>query len=430
MASQHPDSDPPLADRHLWEIRPIRDLLVICIVAIFLWLGYAFQDVTVPLLVALLLAYLFEPVIAWMARARWVPFGRTGAVSVLLATIVLGVLGTVAVVVPQVVEQTVNVVQSIDDGTARRKLTQLTQLYVPKRLQDEVQDLVDELPMGRDGVPLADDVEVVAPAASDPSMKAADVAATTSSPEDTVPSSSLSDRLAAQSKGADIWGLAGRTSRIAASVLGNTFSIVLLLFLIPFYFFFFSLWYPKVSKFIDSMIPNRNRGTVQPLLHKFDRAVAGFVRGRLFIAFIMGLLFALGWGFIGVPYAILLSLITAVLCLIPFVSGITLPIAIGLLAAAELDLPTAQQMSWWGIILWPSIVFAVIQLLDGWVLQPIIYGKTTDLDPVTIFVAILAGGSVLGIYGMLIAIPVAACMKILMVDVVIPKLRELGDRPI
>ena len=62
-------------------------------------------------------------------------------------------------------------------------------------------------------------------------------------------------------------------------------------------------------------------------------------------------------------------------------------------------------------------------------LQPIIYGKTTDLDPVTIFVAILAGGSVLGIYGMLIAIPAAACLKILMVELVIPKLRELGSRP-
>ena len=430
MESQHPDSDRPIADRHLWEIRPIRDLLIICIVGIVLWLGYAFQDVTVPLLVALLLAYLFEPVIAWMARVRWVPFGRTGAVSVLLATIVLGVLGTAAIVVPQVVEQTANVVQSIDDGTARRKLTKLTQLYVPNRLQDEVQDLVNELPMGRDAASSADDVDALSTVSSDSPSESADAGERSPSSQDTTHSSSLSDRLAAQSKGADIWGLAGRTSRIAASVLGNTLSIALLVFLIPFYFFFFSLWYPKVATFVDSMIPNRNRGTVQPLLHKFDRAVAGFVRGRLFIAFIMGVLFALGWGFVGVPYAILLSLITAVLCLIPFVSGITLPIAIGLLAAAELDLPAAEQMSWWGIILWPSIVFAVIQFLDGWVLQPIIYGKTTDLDPVTIFVAILAGGSVLGIYGMLIAIPAAACLKILMVELVIPKLRELGSRPI
>jgi len=421
VASQDPESDRPqedgdqletrrdrpLADLHLWEIRPLRDLLILIIVASVLWLGYAFQDITVPLLVALLLAYLFEPAIAWMARARWIPFGRTGAVSVLLATIILAVLGTTAVVVPQVVEQTVSVVQSIEDGTARRKLTDLTRLYVPKRMQEDVQNLVNELPVGE---PTVDQ----------------DFSGQDTSDE----SGTLSDRLAAQSSGTDIWGLAGRTGRIAVSVLGNTIGIGLLIFLIPFYFFFFSLWYPKVTGFVDSLIPDRNRAVVQPLLQKFDRAVAGFVRGRLIIAAIMGILFALGWGFIGVPYAILLSLITAILSLIPFVSGIALPIAIGLLAAGELDLPEAERMTWLGIILWPTIVFAVIQVLDGWVLQPIIYGKTTDLDPVTIFVAILAGGSVLGIYGMLIAIPVAACVKILMIDLVIPKLRELGTRSV
>ena len=62
-------------------------------------------------------------------------------------------------------------------------------------------------------------------------------------------------------------------------------------------------------------------------------------------------------------------------------------------------------------------------------LTPIIAGKATNLDPVTIFVAVLAGGSVLGAYGMLLAIPVAACIKILLSDLVIPKLKELGTRP-
>ncbi|MCH2135634.1 MAG: AI-2E family transporter [Phycisphaerales bacterium] len=419
-----PSDQRPLADRHLWEIRPLRDIMIVLIVAIVLWLGYAFRDVTVPLLVALLLAYLFEPVIAWMTRARWIPFGRTGAVSVLLTTIVIGMLAGLALVVPQVIEQTVSVVESVEDGTARRKLTALTESWVPQHLQPDILDLVDELPSGEDEQRDARGGDQAA-------------AGSTSTPSD--PSTepfregqehrSLSDRLAAQSGDLDLWGLAGRTSRIAMSVVHNSITVGLLVFLIPFYFFFFSLWYPRVARFVDSMIPDRSRPTVEPLLHKFDRAVAGFVRGRLFIAFIMGLLFALGWGLIGVPYAILLSVVTAVLCLVPFVSIITLPIAIGLLAAAELDLPEAQRMSWLGILIWPSLVFTVIQLLDGWVLQPIIYGKTTDLDPVTIFVAILAGGSVLGIYGMLIAIPVAACVKILLVDLVIPKLRELAARP-
>ena len=86
-------------------------------------------------------------------------------------------------------------------------------------------------------------------------------------------------------------------------------------------------------------------------------------------------------------------------------------------------------MAWWGVLLWPTVVYAVVSAIDGWILTPWIQGKSTNLDPVTIFVAILAGGSVLGIYGMLISIPVAACLKILLADVVVPKLRELGSRP-
>ena len=425
-----------MADRHLWEIRPLRDVLAVLVVALLLWLGYAFRDVTVPLLVALLLAYLFEPVVAWMARTRWIPFGRTGAVSLLLASIVVGAIAGAAIIVPEVVTQSSNLVETIEDGSARTKLMRLNTLYVPKDLQDDVDRLLQRLPQG-DGVVEGVDVGEVdarsAAAATDATVHNAsdiDAAGTESSTDPLEGSASLSDRLAAQSSSVDLLGFAGRTGRIALSVASNVLAVGLLLFLIPFYFFFFSLWYPDVAKFVESMIPDRSRSTVAPLLTQFDRAIAGFVRGRLFIAFIMGVLFALGWGLIGVPYAILLSVVTAVLCLVPFVSGIALPVAIALLAAAELDLPVDERMSWWAILLWPSVVFAIVQLLDGWVLQPIIYGKTTDLDPVTIFVAILAGGSVLGIYGMLIAIPVAACVKILLKEVIVPKLRDLGQRPV
>ena len=71
----------PFSDLHLWEIRSIRDILSVLVVAALFWLGYVMRDVTIPLLVAMLLAYLFEPLIAWMAKTRWIPFGRVGAVS-------------------------------------------------------------------------------------------------------------------------------------------------------------------------------------------------------------------------------------------------------------------------------------------------------------------------------------------------------------
>ena len=71
----------------------------------------------------------------------------------------------------------------------------------------------------------------------------------------------------------------------------------------------------------------------------------------------------------------------------------------------------------------PAAVFALVSAIEGWVLLPLIAGRATRLDPVTIVVAVLAGGALLGVYGMLLAIPLAACLKILVIRVVLPRLR-------
>ena len=106
----------------------------------------------------------------------------------------------------------------------------------------------------------------------------------------------------------------------------------------------------------------------------------------------------------------------------PFLGLIGIPLSVGLLFLNQLGIAEADQLSWWAIILWPSLVFGIVQALDGWILTPLIAGRATNLDPVTIFVAVLAGGSVLGAYGMLLAVPVAACIKILIQERLLPKI--------
>ena len=155
-----------------------------------------------------------------------------------------------------------------------------------------------------------------------------------------------------------------------------------------------------------------------------DAAVAGFVRGRIVIAFIMSAILAIGWMIVGVPYAIILGITVGILCAVPFLGLVGIPVSVGLLFLEQLGVPEAERMAWWGIIVWPILVFAIVQALDGWVLTPLIAGKATNLDPVTIFVAVLAGGSVLGAYGMLLAIPIAACVKILIQESVLPNVRK------
>ena len=154
-----------------------------------------------------------------------------------------------------------------------------------------------------------------------------------------------------------------------------------------------------------------------------DAAVAGFVRGRIVIAAIMGGVLAVGWMIVGVPYAILLGIGVGVLCAVPFLGLVGIPLSVGLLFLEQLGLSEESRMAWWGIIVWPTLVFAFVQAIDGWVLTPLIAGKATNLDPVTIFVAVLAGGSVLGAYGMLLAVPIAACIKITIQEIVLPNIR-------
>jgi predicted PurR-regulated permease PerM len=416
----------PVSDLHLWEIRSIRDILSVLVVAVLFWLGYIMRDVTIPLLVAMLLAYLFEPLIVWMTKTRWIPFGRVGAVSWLLTGTTLILLVALAVLLPRVVNQAADLIHDVRSGVVRTRLIQAVETHVPEEYQSMAMELVTTLPAGFTEGPGQIDDASVSPTRQTEASDGTSTTSTSRLAKATDIAQSANEQ--ARESGVDLVGIASRTGSMAWAVIVEVIAVGMLLFLIPFYFFFFSLWYPQVCKFANSLIPESQSGTIIPLLHRMDEAVAGFVRGRIVIAIIMAVLYAVGWAFMGVPYAILLAIVVGAFSLVPFLGLVGIPVAIVMLAVAQFDLPEAHRMTWWGILLWPTLVFAVVNTIDGWVLTPLIAGKATNLDPVTIFVAVLAGGSVMGAYGMLLAIPIAACIKILLSDLVIPKLRELAGR--
>ena len=197
----------------------------------------------------------------------------------------------------------------------------------------------------------------------------------------------------------------------------------LIAFLIPFYFYYVSVHWPAITGFLAQLIPHARRDSVLEILDEMDRAVAGFVRGRIVICAVMGAMFAIGWQMCGVPYGIALGLLTGALSIVPYLGGIGLPFALGLLVADQFTLEESARMSIIAMLLWPTAVFIVVQTIEGYLLTPIIAGKATNLDPVTIVVAILAGGSVAGVYGMLLAIPIAACGKIAAKRMLLPRVK-------
>ncbi|MFT4593314.1 MAG: putative PurR-regulated permease PerM [Phycisphaerales bacterium] len=379
---------------HLWQIQWVRDVLFLVIIFCGLWVGYVMRDITVPLLVALLLAYLFEPVISYLANNPKLPIGRIPVIAGILTLLITGVLAVVAITIPIVVSQTSSLVNDVQSGKLRTQLERVTTTYAPTGVKTEILETLDFLPDG--------DTENV-------------VASTEIGKNDITKSG---PKVASEG----IVRIAKTTGDVAFSVLKSMLHFIILAVLIPFYFFFFSLWFPKVKQFAETLIPKDGKSSTLQLFEKMDAAVAGFVRGRIVIAFIMAIILAIGWMIVGVPYAIILGIGIGFLCAVPFLGLIGIPLSVGLLFLDQLGIAEADQLSWWAIILWPSLVFGIVQALDGWILTPLIAGRATNLDPVTIFVAVLAGGSVLGAYGMLLSVPVAACIKILIQERLLPKI--------
>jgi predicted PurR-regulated permease PerM len=408
MPDEPQPSEADWTRRHLWHIQPVRDLLLVGIVVSIVWAGYALRYITIPLIVALGLAYLVEPLVRWVtARFR---VSRSAVVGGVTGAIVIGAASGTFVLIPSVIRQSEAIVDKVQSGALKKSIGEF-EAQLPEAFRKEVADWIVWIESTTDvdlnGDRLAGKVPVSEPHAGPPEP-------TTNEPTNRAASRSIWDV-----------GLAFLGAR-SGDIAGFIFGVLSLLFaaaLVPFYFYFFSVHFPDIVGFLDSLIPDGAKSEVHRLTKQMDAAVAGFVRGRIVIAAIMAVLFTAGWAFCGVPYALTLGVAAGVLAVVPYLSGVVLLLAVPMLAVAQLQLPEAERMSMLWVVLGPTIVFAAVQALEGNVLTPIIAGRATNLDPVTVFVAILAGGSVAGVYGMLLAIPLAACAKILIKEVALPRIR-------
>lgn len=397
--------------KHLWEIQAIRDVLLIAGGLSVLWLGHALSSITIPLLVSLLLAYLVEPLVEGLGQ-RGVSRSRAAAWFVGLFGVL--VVGLFALVLPLIVGQTLRLVDDVESGEMQRRVLRVESI-LPEKAAPPLQRLALLLPgeaeLDTESIPEGE-LEFTDPNADSLEMQIQRI---------------VQQELASQSDDAV---LQQEGLRAAGAALISAWTVLLaivdagfLLFLIPFYFYFLVLWYPEVVRFGAQLVPRDNRDATFSLLQEMDDVVSGFVRGRLLVSFLMGLMFSVGWWLVGVPYAFVLGMATGILSTVPFVGGIGAPIAIGLAVLARLELPELERAAWWMPVVLPAAVFGLVSAIEGWVLLPLIAGRATRLDPVTIVVAVLAGGALLGFYGMLLAIPLAACLKILVIRIVLPRLR-------
>jgi predicted PurR-regulated permease PerM len=178
---------------------------------------------------------------------------------------------------------------------------------------------------------------------------------------------------------------------------------------------------------LKRLIPAAQRPRTLEILAKIDDAVMNFFRGRLLIALITGVLYSVGWAWTGVPYWFLLGAGTGMLSIIPYVNAIGWPLAIIL---KYLDVAAnSGAMDYVSILVMPSLPYLVVQFFESWWLTPWIEGRSNDLHPVTVIIVVMAGGAVGGILGLTLAIPIAASIKILLQELVIPRWKAWVSEP-
>ncbi len=172
-------------------------------------------------------------------------------------------------------------------------------------------------------------------------------------------------------------------------------------FIIILYLFFILLDYEKLEKGWINIIPRRYRRFFSHLAEDLEEGMSGYFRGQSLVALCVGILFSIGFLIIDFPMAIGLGLFIGLLNLVPYLQiiGFIPTIILAALKAAE----TGQNF-WW-IFIAAMAVFAVVQTIQDFLLVPKIMGKITGLNPAIILLSLSIWGALMGIIGMIIALP-------------------------
>ncbi len=432
---------------HLWEIQPVRDVLLIFALFGILWAGHTASVVTVPLLLALLLAYLFEPLVRRFARGsavrRRVAAGGVilGVVVLVIVPVILGLIWAATsavnsaavfrkdvIALSRVVRQeTPPTEEELDAALPRKQSWHDFALYL-RELDDrasmptvagpsvakEPEDLsVDEPPTGPPEERVAEAFEVTPEVLGRRSTRELLQAGINSVFEWAGQNQADLTKRAAKT-GLDVLSLLVLGAKSIGQVAFGGF-------LTAFFFFFICSGYEGVLKFLRDLIPDGIRPRALHLASRMDRVVAGFVRGRITICAVLSVLFTIGYAIIGAPVPFVLGLATGVLSVVPYLAMVAVPVAMMLMF---LDPSEGVRGTWWWIIGSPIVLYVVVQTADDYLLTPRIQGKQTDMDTPSILFAALAGAALLGVYGLLIAIPLAACAKIMWIEIVVPRIKE------
>lgn len=205
----------------------------------------------------------------------------------------------------------------------------------------------------------------------------------------------------------------GKALQIGKGVLGSitTGGIAIVDFfttvlITPVAAYFLMKEWPRVIAWAVDIVPRHHVAIVSGLAKQIDRKISGFMRGQITICLALGLVYAIALSIAGLNYGFVIGISTGVLSIIPFV-GSTLGLVTSVVVAF---LQTGGDLTFVGIV---ACIFFAGQLIEGNFITPKVMGDSVGLHPLWIIFSLMAGGALMGLVGMFLAVPAAAAIGVL-----------------
>ncbi|MBS7272021.1 MAG: AI-2E family transporter [Fibrobacter sp.] len=344
--------------KRIWTIdRVMRLLFMATGLGILLWILNYLSAVLAPFFAAFLMAYIFDPLVCKIQnKVKY----RVVAVAIVISMMVLVIGGAMWIFIPMVVGEIrhlgVLIQKLFSDSTWMERLS----AFVPQDLWREFRSLISW------------------------------------------------DKVAVAMQSLDFWNaaqsVAGKVLPSAWGVVTKTSSLVMWLSgvgLIFMYLVFIMLDMPKLRKGVKNLFPTRYKQGASEFAMEMDRFMGSYFRAQSFVALSVGILYAIGFGVIGLPMGVAFGLFSGALNMIPYLQLTTIPLALLLAVVYALE----KGMPFWEVAIIVLVIYLVVQLIQDMILVPKIVGSSMNLPPVGILLSLSIWGKLLGFLGLIVAIP-------------------------
>lgn len=398
----------------LWTAVTAVSLTVIGALAVgFIYLGTQtlgfLQPILVPFAVAGVLAYLLEPGVVWLEKR-----GLKRQSSVVLVFVVfslaLGGLGTW--IVPKLVVQTANLAKKVPGYTVKARTAVVN--FSDRIERDYGLALLPHLPP--EAVEAVENPSAETAAAPAPAAAVANIPA----PADSAFNIDFKTLLTGDWVKTTLPSVLRSMGNFIGSSVGGflgAFGLMLSFIIVPLYLYYFLIESAKIKEQWSDYLPLRAsafKDEVVACLTEINSYLVAFFRGQLFVSVINGLATGIGLMIVGLDFGLLIGLALCIAGIIPYL-GIALcwvpAVVIGAVQGGSALIPADP---WWALPLAVTVVFAVVQQIDGLFITPKVVGEAVGLHPMTVIASVLVWGLLLGgLLGAILAVPMTASVKVL-----------------